>query len=95
MEESHSAGLLEAPTYTKPPNWRGLDVPDVLLSGNHQAIARWRRDESLRRTAHVRPDLIAALRPEICDERDREVLADLGWSAIDGRFSRSAAPVAD
>ena len=95
VEESHSAGLLEAPTYTKPPKWRGIDVPDVLLSGNHQAIARWRRDQSLRRTAAIRPDLIAALPPEICDARDQELLAELGWSPVNGRFSRSAPPVAD
>ena len=95
VEESHSAGLLEAPTYTKPPQWRGLDVPEVLLSGNHQAIARWRRDESLRRTAMVRPDLMAQLPPEDCDARDLEVLAQLGWSPVHGGFSRSAPPVAD
>jgi len=95
VEESHSAGLLEAHTYTKPPQWRGLAVPDVLLSGNHQAIARWRRDESLRRTANVRPDLIVKLLPENCDARDLEVLAELGWSPVHGGFSRSAPAVAD
>ena len=58
VEESHAAGLLEAPMYTKPPTWRGLDVPDVLRSGDHGKIARWRRDEGLRRTAERRPDLL-------------------------------------
>jgi tRNA (guanine37-N1)-methyltransferase len=52
------AGLLEAPAYTKPASWRGLDVPEVLLSGNHAAIARWRAEQSRERTARVRPDLL-------------------------------------
>ncbi|MEV5962283.1 tRNA (guanosine(37)-N1)-methyltransferase TrmD [Kribbella sp. NPDC051952] len=60
-EESHSGdGLLEYPVYTKPTSWRGHDVPDVLLSGNHGVIAQWRHDESVRRTAERRPDLLAA-----------------------------------
>jgi tRNA (guanine37-N1)-methyltransferase len=53
-----SAGRLEAPAYTRPPSWRGHDVPEVLLSGDHAAIARWRRDASLRRTRDQRPDLL-------------------------------------
>ncbi len=57
-EESHEDGLLEAPAYTKPPSWRGLDVPEVLRSGDHAAIAAWRRQESVRRTAERRPDLV-------------------------------------
>jgi tRNA (guanine37-N1)-methyltransferase len=76
-EESHhtgaDGGLLEYPVYTKPATWRGLDVPDVLLSGHHARIARWRRDQSLLRTADVRPDLLAAAEPGLV-ERDREVL---------------------
>jgi tRNA (guanine37-N1)-methyltransferase len=76
-EESHGGeGLLEYPVYTKPPTWRGLDVPDVLLSGHHGQVARWRRDEALRRTAQRRPDLVARLPEDALDERDREVLAD-------------------
>ncbi len=62
-EESHAAeheGLLEGPVYTKPPSWRGLDVPPVLLSGDHGAIARWRREQALARTRRVRPDLAPA-----------------------------------
>ncbi len=51
-------GLLEAPSYTKPASWRGLDVPAVLLSGHHGEIAAWRRAQSLERTARVRPDLL-------------------------------------
>ena len=55
------AGLLEGPVYTRPRVWRGREVPPVLLSGDHAAIARWRRDEALRRTAACRPDLAARL----------------------------------
>ncbi len=58
VEESHSDGLLEYPSYTKPANWRGLDVPEVLLSGNHALIAKWRRDQQVERTKNVRPDLL-------------------------------------
>jgi tRNA (guanine37-N1)-methyltransferase len=76
-EESHgAAGLLEYPVYTKPPGWRGLDVPEVLLSGHHAEIARWRRDQALRRTAQRRPDLLERLDREELDARDRELLAD-------------------
>jgi tRNA (guanine37-N1)-methyltransferase len=57
VEESHQDGLLEYPVYTKPPHWRGLAVPDVLLSGDHERIAGWRREQALRRTAERRPDL--------------------------------------
>jgi tRNA (guanine37-N1)-methyltransferase len=58
-EESHSGeGLLEYPSYTKPANWRGLDVPEVLLSGNHAAIAKWRHEQQVERTKRVRPDLL-------------------------------------
>ena len=72
-------GLLEGPVYTRPRAWRGREVPEVLLSGNHAAIARWRREEALRRTAAHRPDLIAALRD--LDRRDRQVLAEAGFPA--------------
>ncbi|BDZ46355.1 hypothetical protein GCM10025866_22640 [Naasia aerilata] len=57
-EESHTDGLLEYPSYTKPATWRGLSVPDVLLSGNHGEIARWRRAQQEERTRRVRPDLL-------------------------------------
>ena len=59
-EESHHNGLLEYPQYTRPATWRGRSVPPVLLSGNHAAIAKWRREQSLLRTLHKRPDLLAA-----------------------------------
>ena len=58
VEESHEDGLLEYPSYTKPASWRGLDVPPVLLSGNHGAIAAWRRDQQVERTRRVRPELL-------------------------------------
>ncbi|HEX6479513.1 MAG TPA: tRNA (guanosine(37)-N1)-methyltransferase TrmD, partial [Ktedonobacteraceae bacterium] len=61
LEESHSENLLEYPHYTRPPEFRGWKVPDVLLSGNHAEIAKWRRKESLRRTRERRPDLFAKL----------------------------------
>jgi len=58
VEESHEDGLLEYPVYTKPASWRGHDVPEVLLSGDHGRVAEWRRAEALRRTAERRPDLL-------------------------------------
>lgn len=58
VEESHENGLLEYPSYTKPAAWRGLDVPPVLLSGNHGAIAAWRHDQQVERTRRVRPELL-------------------------------------
>lgn len=57
-EESHSDGLLEYPSYTKPASWRGLDVPEVLRGGNHAEIAKWRKDQSVARTQAVRPELL-------------------------------------
>jgi tRNA (guanine37-N1)-methyltransferase len=57
-EESHEAGLLEYPSYTKPPTWRDLDVPEVLRGGDHAAVAAWRQDQRLRRTVARRPDLL-------------------------------------
>jgi tRNA (guanine37-N1)-methyltransferase len=59
IEESHSAGLLEYPSYTKPASWRGFDVPEVLTSGNHAAIAAWRHEQQIERTKRVRPDLLS------------------------------------
>lgn len=60
VEESHAPGhrLLEYPNYTKPPVWRGRQVPPILLSGNHAAIATWRREKALKRTRERRPDLL-------------------------------------
>jgi tRNA (guanine37-N1)-methyltransferase len=66
IEESHNAGLLEYPQYTRPPDYRGWKVPEILLSGNHGEIARWRREQAIVRTASRRPDLLknAELTPE-------------------------------
>jgi tRNA (guanine37-N1)-methyltransferase len=80
------AGLVEGQAYTRPRVWRDREVPPVLLSGDHGAIARWRRDSALRRTAHNRPDLVARLLavtppPEQdirLSARDREVLDEAG-----------------
>ncbi|MDO8484734.1 MAG: tRNA (guanosine(37)-N1)-methyltransferase TrmD [Candidatus Limnocylindrales bacterium] len=58
VEESFSAGLLEYPQYTRPPTFRGMDVPTVLASGDHGAVARWRREQALERTRRRRPDLL-------------------------------------
>jgi tRNA (guanine37-N1)-methyltransferase len=58
VEESHENGLLEYPSYTKPAQWRGLEVPPILLSGNHGAIAKWRHEQQVERTRRVRPDLL-------------------------------------
>lgn len=89
-EESHGTdGLLEYPVYTKPPSWRGHDVPDVLLSGHHARVARWRRDEALRLTARRRPDLIARLDPAELDEHDRKVLDGERPDSDDGSGSRA------
>ncbi len=58
IDESFTSGLLEYPQYTRPASFRGMEVPSVLLSGNHAAVARWRREQSLARTAGARPDLL-------------------------------------
>jgi tRNA (guanine37-N1)-methyltransferase len=65
--------------YTKPPAWRDLEVPEVLLSGHHGRVERWRRDQALARTAERRPDLLARLAPGDLDKGDRAALADAGW----------------
>ena len=62
IEESYGTdneGLLEGPVYTKPASWRGLDVPEVLLSGHHEKIAAWRREQAVKRTQARRPDLLS------------------------------------
>jgi tRNA (guanine37-N1)-methyltransferase len=74
------AGLLEGPAYTRPRVWRGHEVPPVLLSGDHGAIARWRRDRALLRTARNRPDLLGQLGAQALDPRDRQVLGEAGFA---------------
>ena len=73
-DESHADGLLEYPQYTRPDEFRGVRVPAVLKSGNHAAIARWRRKESLRRTLERRPDLLQNAR---LTEEDRRLLSEI------------------
>ena len=75
QEESHSGGLLEYPHYTRPPEFRGWPIPDVLLSGHHEQIARWRRKELLRRTRQRRPDLFAKL--DLSSKLDKKLLEEL------------------
>lgn len=74
--ESFSEGLLEGPQYTRPAEYRGLRVPEVLLSGDHERVRRWRRKQALKRTLERRPDLLEAaeLSPE-----DRELLLEIAW----------------
>lgn len=82
------ADLLEGPVYTKPAEWRGRVVPDVLLSGNHGKIARWRREQAFARTLANRPDLVARWQNGAFDKKDREALSILGlaWDERLGRF---------
>ncbi len=74
-DESHSNALLEYPQYTRPAEFRGWRVPDVLLSGNHAEIARWRRKESLRKTRQRRPDLFAQV--DVTSKQDIKIMKEL------------------
>jgi tRNA (guanine37-N1)-methyltransferase len=76
LEDSHASGLLEYPHYTRPPEFRGWGIPDVLLSGNHAEIAHWRRRESLRRTLAHRPDLLETANLK---QQDLAFLKQLGY----------------
>jgi len=76
MHDSHASGLLEYPHYTRPPQFRGWGIPDVLLSGNHAEIARWRQQEALRRTLEHRPDLLSSAD---LSQEDLAFLNDLGF----------------
>ncbi|MGB9376970.1 MAG: tRNA (guanosine(37)-N1)-methyltransferase TrmD [Mycobacteriales bacterium] len=78
-DDSFAAGLLEGPSYTRPETWAGRSVPEVLLSGDHRKIARWRRDQALQRTAARRPDLLRLLPAEALSADDRAALADAGY----------------
>lgn len=73
-EESHFSGLLEYPHYTRPANWRGMQVPEVLLSGHHANIDKWRREQSLLRTWKNRPDM---LETADLDEKDKRYLSSI------------------
>jgi tRNA (guanine37-N1)-methyltransferase len=74
-DDSFAQGLLEHPQYTRPAEFQGMSVPEVLLSGNHGEIARWRRQQSLLRTARCRPDLLA--RAELTEEEKQWLLTNL------------------
>ena len=74
-DESHFNGLLEYPQYTKPAEWRGISVPEVLLSGHHANIERWRRENSLIETARLRPDMLEEI--ELSD-KEKALLSDKG-----------------
>ena len=95
-DDSFAAGamesLLEGPVYTKPAEWRGRAVPEILTSGNHGAIARWRRDQAFARTAAHRPELLTRLDPAALDKKDRIALAALGWHVDGDRLVRDTAP---
>ena len=91
VEESHEDGLLEYPSYTKPAAWRGRDVPPVLLSGNHGAIAAWRREQQIARTRERRPDLLARRRRRIVTGVLRPQRADRRTNLEDPGRSRSSA----
>jgi tRNA (guanine37-N1)-methyltransferase len=79
LDDSHSTGLLEYPHYTRPPEFRGWKVPEVLLSGDHARIDRWRREQSLKRTLARRPDLLSQAK---LSDADRSLLARL----VDGQL---------
>lgn len=81
VEESYTGGnaLLEHKQYTKPSRWREIDVPEILLSGNHAKVNRYRRDEAIAYTDEIRPDLIGRLNCAELDKADRKLLIQLGW----------------
>ncbi len=81
-DDSHASGLLEYPHYTRPPEFRGYDVPEVLLSGDHGKIAKWRREQALIRTLHHRPDL---LEHAPLTDTDKKFLKTLGY---DGKHDK-------
>ena len=74
-DESHSNNLLEYPQYTRPPEFRGWRIPEILLSGHHEQIALWRRKEALRKTRQRRPDLFARL--DLSSKQDMKLLKEL------------------
>ena len=81
VQESYTGDepLLEYRQYTRPTTWRGLGVPEILTSGDHGKVDRFRRDEAIRRTSRIRPDLVARLDCSSLDKHDRRLLDDLGW----------------
>jgi tRNA (guanine-N(1)-)-methyltransferase len=89
VEESYtgSDALLEHHQYTRPTTWRGISVPEVLTSGNHAKVDRFRRDEAISRTSEIRPDLIERLDCRALDKADRKTLMSLGWE-VSGEHPR-------
>jgi tRNA (guanine37-N1)-methyltransferase len=88
LDDSHASGLLEYPHYTRPPDFRGWQVPEILLSGHHARIEQWRRQEALRRTYLRRPDMLAAA---TLSEEDRQFIAELAkasTSSVSGEAGR-------
>lgn len=81
VQESYTGDepLLEYRQYTRPTTWRGMTVPEILTSGDHGKVDRFRRDEAIRRTSRIRPDLIARLDCSTLDKHDHRLLEDLGW----------------
>ena len=79
--DSFSDGLLEYPHYTRPPDFKGLTVPETLLSGNHELIRKWRRKESLRRTRTLRPDLLSKI---ILTREDRKMMTEIELEEVHG-----------
>jgi len=77
-DDSHATGLLEYPHFTRPPDFRGWKIPDVLLSGDHEKVARWRREQSLLRTLARRPDLLEKLD---LTEKELKFLKEHGWQS--------------
>jgi tRNA (guanine37-N1)-methyltransferase len=74
-DESHFNGLLEYPQYTRPAVWHGREVPQILLSGNHEKVRQWRRKQSLRRTRARRPDMYAKL--DLSSKQDKKLLKEM------------------
>lgn len=77
LDDTHTSGLVQYPQYTRPSDFRGAQVPAVLLSGDHAAIAKWRRQQSLQRTLERRPDLLKDAELSV---EDKKVLQELGWT---------------
>lgn len=80
--DSFGDGLLEYPQYTRPPLFNGLDVPETLLSGNHELIRKWRRKESLRKTRQLRPDLLSEI---VLNKEDIKMLKEIAQEELNGR----------
>jgi tRNA (guanine37-N1)-methyltransferase len=82
LDDSHASGLLEYPHYTRPPEFRGWKVPEILLSGHHARIEAWRREEALRRTYLRRPDMLAAAK---LSEEERQFIAELSKASTEAK----------